>query len=67
MQPLFMKILLKILSDLVPMAGVEPAQLTLPPPQDGVSTNSTTSAVFTRLSRAGLKQVPWIRPVVQSF
>jgi hypothetical protein len=29
---------------LVPMAGLEPAQLSPPPPQDGVSTNSTTSA-----------------------
>ena len=31
---------------LVPMAGLEPAQLTLLPPQDSVSTNSTTSARF---------------------
>ena len=29
---------------LVPMAGLEPAQLSLLPPQDSVSTNSTTSA-----------------------
>ncbi len=29
---------------LVPMAGFEPAQLSSPPPQDGVSTNFTTSA-----------------------
>ena len=30
--------------DLVPMAGLEPARLTPLPPQDSVSTNSTTSA-----------------------
>ncbi len=29
---------------MVPMAGLEPARLSSPPPQDGVSTNSTTSA-----------------------
>jgi hypothetical protein len=29
---------------LVPMAGFEPARLASPPPQDGVSTNFTTSA-----------------------
>ncbi len=29
---------------MVPKAGLEPARLTPPPPQDGVSTNSTTSA-----------------------
>ena len=29
---------------LVPMAGLEPARLASPPPQDGVSTNFTTSA-----------------------
>jgi hypothetical protein len=29
---------------LVPMAGVEPARLSPLPPQDSVSTNSTTSA-----------------------
>ncbi len=32
--------------NLVPMAGVEPALLTELPPQDSVSTNSTTSASF---------------------
>ncbi len=31
---------------MVPMAGVEPARLTPLPPQDSVSTNSTTSAMF---------------------
>jgi hypothetical protein len=30
---------------MVPMAGVEPAQLSPLPPQDSVSTNSTTSAI----------------------
>jgi hypothetical protein len=30
---------------MVPMAGVEPAQLLPLPPQDSVSTNSTTSAI----------------------
>ncbi len=34
---------------LVPMAGLEPAQLSLLPPQDSVSTNSTTSANFESL------------------
>ena len=29
---------------MVPMAGVEPARLAALPPQDSVSTNSTTSA-----------------------
>ena len=32
---------------LVPMAGFEPARLASPPPQDGVSTNFTTSALIT--------------------
>ncbi len=32
------------LCHMVPMAGVEPARLTPLPPQDSVSTNSTTSA-----------------------
>lgn len=31
--------------NMVPMAGLEPAQLAPPPPQGGVSTNSTTSAL----------------------
>lgn len=31
---------------MVPKAGLEPARLAPPPPQDGVSTNSTTSAYF---------------------
>ncbi|SVA75460.1 uncharacterized protein METZ01_LOCUS128314 [marine metagenome] len=29
---------------MVPKAGLEPARLAPPPPQDGVSTSSTTSA-----------------------
>ena len=40
-------IMLVIHTVLVPMAGLEPAQLSPPPPQDGVSTNSTTSATIT--------------------
>jgi hypothetical protein len=31
---------------MVPKAGLEPAWLAPPPPQDGVSTNFTTSALF---------------------
>ena len=31
-------------NNLVPKAGLEPARLAAPPPQDGVSANSTTSA-----------------------
>src|SRR6188768_1478804 len=31
--------------NLVPKAGLEPACLAAPPPQDGVSANSTTSAI----------------------
>ncbi len=30
---------------MVPTAGLEPARVSPPPPQDGVSTNSTTSAL----------------------
>ena len=30
----------------MPKAGLEPARLAAPPPQDGVSANSTTSARF---------------------
>ena len=40
---------------MVPTGGVEPPQLTLPPPQDGVSTNFTTSAnVLQALSNTSL-------------
>ena len=35
---------LAVLFILVPKAGLEPARSYAPPPQDGVSTNSTTSA-----------------------
>ena len=35
---------------LVPMVGFEPTRLASPPPQDGVSTNSTTSARSCRIS-----------------
>ena len=42
---------------MVPMAGVEPAQLSPLPPQDSVSTNSTTSAnSVTQEYPAGLAQ-----------
>ena len=34
---------------MVPMVGLEPTRLAPPPPQDGVSTNSTTSAYRTAL------------------
>ena len=37
----------KFQENLVPMAGLEPAQLSPLPPQDSVSTNSTTSANIT--------------------
>ena len=37
----------KFQENLVPMAGLEPAQLSPLPPQDSVSTNSTTSANVT--------------------
>ena len=38
----------KMMKEVVPMAGLEPARLAPPPPQDGVSTNSTTSAHLQR-------------------
>ena len=38
--------LLSVSMYLVPKAGLEPARLASPPPQDGVSTNSTTSALI---------------------
>ena len=36
--------------ELVPTAGLEPARLASPPPQDGVSTNFTTSALYLLLA-----------------
>ena len=36
----------------MPKAGLEPARLAAPPPQDGVSANSTTSAFLNLLSTA---------------
>lgn len=42
---------------MVPMAGLEPAQLSPLPPQDSVSTNSTTSAKVNKtlvILRSGL-------------
>lgn len=38
---------------LVPMAGVEPARVSSLPPQDSVSTNSTTSAMHDLLYYLG--------------
>ncbi len=43
---------------LVPMAGLEPARLASPPPQDGVSTNSTTSAILMSLNLQITEQIP---------
>jgi hypothetical protein len=40
-----------LLPDMVPKAGLEPARLSPLPPQDSVSTNSTTWAIFLRLLR----------------
>ena len=37
---------IKFQKRMVPRAGLEPAQLSLLPPQDSVSTNSTTWALF---------------------
>src|SRR5262245_27928588 len=50
----------------MPKAGLEPACLAAPPPQDGVSANSTTSAksLFRRsrrLSRRGRGALLWLR------
>ncbi len=42
--PLFFYLMLLIAALMVPMVGLEPTRLSPPPPQDGVSTNSTTSA-----------------------
>ena len=42
---------------MVPKAGLEPARVAPPPPQDGVSTNSTTSALNVLLSKPNH---PWV-------
>lgn len=34
-----------LVNSIMPKAGLEPARLAAPPPQDGVSANSTTSAI----------------------
>lgn len=56
------------LLNLVPMARLELARLSPPPPQDGVSTNSTTSA---KASRAGSaisgSPLPWMREPEPEF
>ena len=47
---------------MVPMAGVEPARLAPLPPQDSVSTNSTTSAIIIRFNQ----MQEHLKPVLQS-
>src|SRR3989441_12815772 len=42
----------------MPKAGLEPARLAAPPPQDGVSANSTTSA------RSRFASVPGAQPAI---
>ena len=52
--------------ELVPMAGVEPAQLSPPPPQDGVSTNFTTSAYcveYTPINQRCIASVSFTHPM----
>ena len=49
---------------LVPTAGLEPAQLALLPPQDSVSTNSTTSAVRGSLLLANTNHGFAVRPLL---
>lgn len=48
---------------MVPKAGVEPARRKAQPPQDCVSANSTTSALFHTLGKEyrGLKPSPCLR------
>ena len=41
----------------MPKAGLEPARLAAPPPQDGVSANSTTSARFNSAFVSGAETV----------
>ena len=41
---------------MVPKAGLEPARLAPLPPQDSVSTNSTTWAIFLRMLRGFILQ-----------
>ena len=43
---------------MVPKAGLEPARLSPLPPQDSVSTNSTTWAIFVRMLRGFSLQQP---------
>src|SRR5262245_7481219 len=42
----------------MPKAGLEPARLATPPPQDGVSANSTTSAFVNATTSSFLSAVP---------
>ena len=46
------------LAIMVPKAGLEPARLSPLPPQDSVSTNSTTWAIFVRMLRGFSLQQP---------
>jgi hypothetical protein len=46
------------LTIMVPKAGLEPARLSPLPPQDSVSTNSTTWAIFVRMLRGFSLQQP---------
>ena len=48
----------RLLPDMVPKAGLEPARLSPLPPQDSVSTNSTTWAIFVRMLRGFSLQQP---------
>src|SRR5438093_13659151 len=47
----------------MPKAGFEPAHLAAPPPQDGVSANSTTSALFLVSHPCDRSTHPWERSV----
>ncbi len=54
--------------NMVPTVGLEPTQLAPPPPQDGVSTNSTTSALLSRTVVTGhinFKEPLFIRGAVR--
>src|SRR5437016_7678442 len=47
--------------NIMPKAGLEPACLAAPPPQDGVSANSTTSAFLSLPFMAKRSTHPWER------
>jgi hypothetical protein len=50
----------------MPKAGLEPACLAAPPPQDGVSANSTTSAFLSLPFMAKRSTHPWERASLTS-